>query len=96
MSERDPRGARPGHAGRAETRKNGHSAHADDESMDPSTLDLEPGFIWSCVRSYQASRGLRCVPRQWQIHEIHGPRVHGMPLRASWDWPHALAVAVNW
>ncbi len=76
--------------------KNGQSAHADSESMSSSTLDLEIWVIRSCVRNCQTSRGLRCLPRQWQRHEIHGERVHRSPLGAGWDWPCSLAVVACW
>jgi len=91
----DPSGRHP-QAGRVKRRINGQSAHGDGESIGPSTVDLEIGIIQSCVRSCQTSRGLRCVPRQWQYREIHGPRVHRTPLGAGWDWPGSLPVAACW
>ena len=80
----------------AETQENGQSAHAAGGSIGPSALDREIVAIRSCVRNRQISRGLRCVPRQWQCREIAGPRVHRTPLGAGWDWPRSLAEAACW
>eukprot|EP01044_Picomonas_judraskeda_P007287 COSAG03_NODE_776_length_5903_cov_20.293763_4_plen_181_part_00 len=76
--------------------KTGQSTHADGGSMGPSALDREIGATRSSVPGRQISRGLRCVPRQWQCREIAGPRVHRTPLGAGWGWPRSLAGAACW
>ena len=50
----------------------------------------------SCVLGRQISRGLRCVPRQWQCRENAGQRVHRTTLGGGWDWPRSRAVAACW